>query len=228
MQNWRDLLPEQDRLRMQQAGFGAASEPGARPALLVIDVTVGFVGTQGLSAEEAVAENRNSCGPAAWEAMPHIADTVAGARAAGIPVIWTRGHTAQDAAHLGEWAAKNTRAAEDVARGDEIHRIVEEAGVAPGDLVLEKEKPSAFFGTPLVAHLFRERVDSVVVVGCTTSGCVRATVVDAFSLNLGVTVVEDAVFDRSTISHAVGLFDMEAKYAQVAPSEQVLRWWSQP
>ncbi len=227
MPAWRDLLPEEDRRRMEQAGFGAASDGGERPALLVIDVTVGFVGTPGLSAEEAVVEYRNSCGPAAWEAMPHIAATVADARAAGVPIIWTRGRAARDAAQLGEWARKNRRAAEDVARGDEIHRIVEEAGVVPDDLVLEKEKPSAFFGTPLVAHLFRERVDSVVVVGGTTSGCVRATVVDAFSHNLGVTVVEDAVFDRSTISHAVGLFDMEAKYAQVVPSERVRQRWSQ-
>lgn len=226
MSAWRDLLPEEDRRRMQQAGFGAASDPGKRSALMVIDVTVGFVGTPGLSAEEAVTEYRNSCGPAAWEAMPHIAATVAHARATGIPVIWTRGRAARDAAHLGEWAAKNRRAAEDVARGDEIHRIVGEAGVLPGDLVLEKEKPSAFFGTPLVAHLFRERVDSVVVMGGTTSGCVRATVVDAFSHNLKVTVVEDAVFDRSSISHAVGLFDMEAKYAKVATSGQVRQWWS--
>lgn len=226
MTAWRDLLPDEDRRRMEQAGFGAASEPGERPALLVIDVTVGFVGTPGLSAEEAVAEYRNSCGPAAWQAIPHIAATVAEARAAGIPIIWTRGRPASDAAQLGEWAAKNSRAAEDIERGDEIHRIVPEAGALPGDFVLEKEKPSAFFGTPLVAHLFRERVDSVAIVGCTTSGCVRATVVDAFSHNLGVTVVEDAVFDRSTISHAVGLFDMEAKYARVATSEQVRQWWS--
>jgi maleamate amidohydrolase len=226
MPAWRDLLPEEDRRRMERAGFGAASEPGDRPALLVIDVTVGFVGTPGLSTDEAMVEYRNSCGPAAWEAMPHISATVTDARAAGIPVIWTRGRSARDAAHLGEWAAKNRRAVEDVARGDEIHRIVEEAGVAAGDLVFEKEKPSAFFGTSLVAHLFREHVDSVVITGCTTSGCVRATVVDAFSHNLGVTVVEDAVFDRTTISHAVGLFDMEAKYAQVAASEQVRQWWS--
>lgn len=226
MTAWRDLLPDEDRRRMEQAGFGVASDPGERPALLVIDVTVGFVGTQGLSAEEAVAEYRNSCGPAAWEAIPHIAGTVAEARAASIPVIWTRGRAARNAAHLGEWAAKNRRAAEDVAKGSEIHRIVPEAGVGPEDLVLEKEKPSAFFGTSLVAHLFRERVDSVVIAGCTTSGCVRATVVDAFSHNLAVTVVEDAVFDRSTISHAVGLFDMEAKYAQIATSGQVRQWWS--
>lgn len=226
MKTWRDMLPAEDRERYRQAGFGSSSEPGEHPALLVIDVTVGFVGTRGLTAEEAVAEYRNSCGPAAWEAVPHIASTVESARTAGVPVIWTRGRTAHDAARLGGWAAKNRRAAEDVARGDEIHRIVEEAGVEPGDLVLEKEKPSAFFGTPLVAHLFRERVDHVIVTGGTTSGCVRATVVDAFSHNLGVIVVEDAVFDRSTISHAVGLFDMEAKYAEVVSSDRVRQSWS--
>jgi len=83
-------------------------------------------------------------------------------------------------------------------------------------MLIRKEKPSAFHGTTLLAHLFRTGADGLVVVGCSTSGCVRATVVDGFSYNLPVLVVADATFDRSRISHDVALFDMNGKYAQVA------------
>ena len=92
----------------------------------------------------------------------------------------------------------------------------------PGDVVLRKTKPSAFHATPLVEYLIGAAVDGVVVCGGTTSGCVRATVIDAFSHNFPVTVVEDAVFDRGGLSHAVNLFDMDEKYADVTSSATVI------
>ena len=95
-------------------------------------------------------------------------------------------------------------------------------GVQEGELVLAKEKPSAFFGTPLASHLVALGADSLIVCGTTTSGCVRSTVVDAFSYNYRVTVVEDATFDRSATVHDVNLFDMDQKYADVRNSADVL------
>lgn len=219
---WRLLVPEADRRVYETAGFGAASqELGARPAVLVIDVTWGFVGTRGLGREAAAAEYRNSCGPAAWEAIPAVQGLIALGREHDMPVIYTKGRSQIDVGSLGQWSAKNVRAAEDLEKGAAVHEIVPEVAPDAGDLVIEKDKPSGFFGTSLLSHLIRLGVDSVLVAGCTTSGCVRATVVDAFSYNLAVTVIEDAVFDRGELPHAVNLFDMQAKYAQVARLEDV-------
>jgi nicotinamidase-related amidase len=98
------------------------------------------------------------------------------------------------------------------------------AEVAPreGDVLLPKKHPSAFFGTALASHLIDLHADTVVVTGCTTSGCVRGTVVDAFAYNFKVVVPEECVYDRGATSHAVNLFDMSEKYADVAPAAEVI------
>ena len=99
--------------------------------------------------------------------------------------------------------------------------------IAPGprDIVIKKQKPSGFFGTNLASYLTLLGCDSVIVVGTTTSGCVRATVVDAFSLNYRVTLAEEGCFDRSEASHAVSLCDMHAKYADVVPTVEILSYF---
>jgi len=101
------------------------------------------------------------------------------------------------------------------------------AMIAPGprDIVIKKQKPSGFFGTNLASYLTLLGCDSVIVVGTTTSGCVRATVVDGFSLNYRVIVAEEGCFDRSEASHAVSLCDMHAKYADVVPLAEVLSYF---
>ncbi len=106
--------------------------------------------------------------------------------------------------------------------------IVKEIEPGPRDLVVRKEKPSGFFGSPLQSYLQNLGCDSVIVTGTTTSGCVRATVIDAFSLNFRTTVVEDGCFDRSQASHAINLCDMNAKYANVMPSDEVLEYLAHP
>jgi nicotinamidase-related amidase len=224
---WSDVVPESDRETYRAAGFGASQQPGTRPALLVVDVTYGFTGTEGQSLREAVREYRTSCGPYAWAAIPAIGELVGAARTTGVPVIYTRGRTVRQAAALGGWAAKNRRAAEDVAAGERRNTIVAQLAPGPDDLVIEKDKPSGFFGTALVAHLVDLGVDTLVVTGGTTSGCVRATVVDAFSYNFRVVVPQEAVFDRATVPHKVNLFDLHAKYAQIQPVEQTLAYLRQ-
>jgi isochorismate hydrolase len=98
------------------------------------------------------------------------------------------------------------------------------AEIAPreGDVLIPKKHPSAFFATPLASHLIDLQADTLVVTGCTTSGCVRGSVVDAFAYNFRVLVPQDAVYDRSAVSHAVNLFDMASKYADVGTTQEVL------
>jgi hypothetical protein len=101
--------------------------------------------------------------------------------------------------------------------------------IAPGprDIVIKKQKPSGFFATNLASYLTLLGCDSVIVAGTTTSGCVRATVVDAFSLNYRVTLAEEGCFDRSEASHAVSLCDMHAKYADVVSTAEILSYFNQ-
>jgi nicotinamidase-related amidase len=100
------------------------------------------------------------------------------------------------------------------------YRIVDEVAPARGDVLLPKKHPSAFFGTPLTSHLIDLGADTLFVTGCTTSGCVRASVTDAFALNFKVVLPEECVYDRSPTAHAVNLWDMNGKYADVMPVAQ--------
>ena len=143
------------------------------------------------------------------------------ARAKGLPVIYTTGERRPDNWDAGSWRWKSTRG--DEASGtahDDIdgNEIVTMIAPGPRDIVIKKQKPSGFFGTNLASYLTLLGCDSVIVVGTTTSGCVRATVVDAFSLNYRVILAEEGCFDRSEASHAVSLCDMHAKYADVLPT----------
>ena len=101
------------------------------------------------------------------------------------------------------------------------HTIYQDLEPEEGDIVLEKSKPSGFFGTDLAAILTYHHIDTLIVTGMVTSGCVRATVVDGFNLNYVCIVPEECTADRGQVSHKVNLFDMHCKYADVMPQSQV-------
>ena len=105
------------------------------------------------------------------------------------------------------------------------NEIVAEIAPGPQDIVIYKQKPSGFFGTNMASYLTLLGCDSVIVTGTTTSGCVRATVLDAFSLNYRVALAEEGCFDRSQASHAINLCDMNAKYADVVKTSEVLTFF---
>lgn len=211
--NWNDFLTERDREVFGAGGYGDRVGLGSRPVLLVVDVTYGFCGDRPEPILDSVARWRSSCGEAAWTAMPHIAKLVAAARERGVPVVYTRGAPRRaDGLDRGRWADKNRRQAQDP---PETNDIVAEVAPVESDVVVAKEKPSAFFGTPLASYLVSLGADTVIVCGTTTSGCVRASVVDAFSLNYRVAIALEATFDRGEASHWVNLFDMDMKYADV-------------
>ena len=117
-----------------------------------------------------------------------------------LPVIYTTGIRRADMWDSGGWSRKNTRSKEVPTSNRGGYDIVDELAPEPKDLVIYKQKPSGFFGTPMTGYLTQLGCDSVIVTGTTTSGCVRATVVDAFSYNFRVAMVEEGCFDRSQAS----------------------------
>jgi maleamate amidohydrolase len=162
-------------------------------------------------------------------ALAHIKTLIDAARPKGLPVIYTTGERRFDNWDAGSWRWKSTRG--DEAGGSpggavDGNEIVTMIAPGPQDIVIKKQKPSGFFGTNLPSYLTLLGCDSVIVVGTTTSGCVRATVVDAFSLNYRVIVAEEGCFDRSEASHALSLCDIHAKYADVVPTAEVLSYFN--
>ena len=105
------------------------------------------------------------------------------------------------------------------------NEIVAQIAPEPQDIVVLKQKPSGFFGTNMASYLTLLGCDSLIVTGTTTSGCVRATVLDAFSLNYRIALAEEGCFDRSQASHAINLCDMNAKYADVVKTDEVLAFF---
>lgn len=195
---------------------------GARPAVMVIDVVRAFVGEPELTLAAVTEEWPTACGPAAHESLPHVAALLVTARRAAVPVIHTRPGV-ENLIHYGE-TVKGELAGDYGVRRPGAVDFLEESQPLPDELVVAKPKASAFFGTLLAGHLHQRGVDSILVAGATTSGCVRATVVDGFSWGFAMFVVEEAVFDRSPLSAAVSLYEMDAKYADVVSLEQARGW----
>jgi nicotinamidase-related amidase len=223
MSIWDDVIPPFEQKVYAAAGYGSSPPLGRRPVLLVVDANYAFAGRTPRPIEEAGREYRTSCGEAAWAAIAAIQRLLPAARAAGLAVIYTTGRRHASLSTMGQWAAKNARAAEDL-RQAEATEIVAEIAPAPGELVVEKSRPSGFFGTDLAAHLVVRRADTVLMAGGTTSGCVRATVMDAFSLGYRVGIVQECTFDRAAVPHKVNLFDMHAKYANVLSLDEALAY----
>lgn len=194
-------------------------------AALVIDVTYGFAGDPGVDLIESTDRFPSSCGPAAWEAIGVLQRVLPFLREFSLPVFYTTG--ADDHRALDEltWGEKQSRSPADPLRAN---RIVEPLTPSPHDVVVAKTKPSAFFDTPLRQYLTLLGVRQVIVCGGTTSGCVRATVVDAFSHGYTVAVLQDGTFDRGEASHAISLFDMHQKYADVLTSGELLARMGRP
>ena len=219
MKPWDHVISEEEQRAYRAAGFGNPSGIGKRPALLIIDVQYRTVGTEAKPFWESIQEFPTSCGEVGWKAVANIVPLLAAFRAHGWPVLYP--HVAPKKATDGGRLAAKVPAIMGVAQKG--YDFVAEVAPRDGDILIPKKHPSAFFATPLVSHLIDLGVDTLVVTGCTTSGCVRCSVVDAFSYNFRVIVPWDCVYDRSATSHAVNLFDMASKYADVAPAAEVLQ-----
>ena len=222
---WNKFLTERDKQVFAAAGYGVRQGFGKRPVLMVVDVSYGFCGDRPEPILESIQRWPTSCGAEAWTGIEAIEKLLNVARERRLPVIYTTGARRADNWDAGGFAWKNTRTAErphaEKAALDR-NAIVAEIAPQPADIVIRKNKPSAFFGTPLLSYLVQLGADSLIVAGTTTSGCVRSTVIDAFSNNYRAVVVEEACFDRAEASHAISLCDMHAKYADVLKLEETL------
>lgn len=208
---WDDVIPAADRaafVRGELAGSHTI-DVGERPALIIVDMTLEFV-------DSAYPTGWSETGYPAAESLSRL---LGAARSAGLPVFFTKGwptsEPPQTSAELGLWKHGSNDSVSQVGLrpGD---AIVPQLTPAGGEVVINKgSKPSAFFGTPLASLLTYLRVDTAIITGMTTSGCVRATALDAFQHNYRVLIPYECCADRSQVSHKVSLFDLHMKYADV-------------
>jgi nicotinamidase-related amidase len=209
---WKDVI-DADTMEVYQA-YRRKLHVGANPAVLAIDLyNKAYLGGD-RPVKEVDREFSGSCGENAWRALPHTQKLFAAARRAGVPVIYSTRHV-----DTGGVQSTNRKFGK---LDDDIYDIKAELAPEPGELVIYKERASAFFGTPLIAHLQMKGIDSLIICGESTSGCVRASTVDAYSYGFHNVLVEECTYDRSMLSHKVNLFDMHHKYADVMHIEEVL------
>ena len=218
-----DGLYGADELEIWEAGgYGARAGLGERPAVLIIDPVRAFTGYPGENHLESVRTFRQSCGPYAWKAIPAIQQLLVAGRARRFPIFFTRA-AILPAELRSSRRRKNERVGAEARDTLEAgHEFPPEIAPLEGEVIIEKTNPSVFFGTPLLSHLQMYGVDHLLVAGTTTSGCVRASVYDAFSYNFTITIPEECVFDRFQTSHRVNLFDMNSKFADVVALDQLL------
>ena len=214
---WSDFISADDEARYAAAGFGQPVGMGTHPALLIIDVQYRTVGDSPKPFFESLQDYRTSCGDVGWRAVDRIADLLAVFRELDLPVLYP--YVAQKQVYDG--GALGAKVPAIMSVPEQGYQFVEAVAPRPQDILVPKRHPSAFFGTPLTSYLIDRHVDTLVVTGCTTSGCVRGTVVDAFAYNFRVTVPHDAVYDRTPAVHQVNLFDMAQKYADVRSAAEV-------
>jgi len=205
---WDDVIPPEERAIYDRKGFGGVAGFGVRPALLVVDMFTAFVDPE-----------YPFSSPAAPKAVAAIKEVLTQARASGMPILYSRGERARNAAEHGRW--KSTGSSKPIMANPEAYQIVAELRPLPTESVVVKTAPSAFHGTNLVSQLVFHNVDTVIVTGTVTSGCVRATAVDAFSYGFRVIVPEECVYDRGLTSHKVALWDIYTRYGDVVPVADV-------
>jgi maleamate amidohydrolase len=215
---WDGIMPPED-----VAAFGRGFDrqyrpmsPGKRPALIIVDMTRAFVDSTYPS----------GFSPTGYPAVAANAELLRAAREAGIPVFFTKSYPDEEhvplPAERGRWKTVGTPEPlpEGTAPGDVI---VEELTPLPGEIVIYKgAKPSGFSGTALASHMIYLGCDTAIVTGMTTSGCVRATLLDAFQANFNCLIPYECSADRSQLSHKVNLFDMHMKYADVVSLDETI------
>jgi nicotinamidase-related amidase len=195
----------------RDAGFGVRVPRGPKPALIVIDFSYGFTDARYPTASDAARQ---------IEATNHL---IAAARQKSVPVIFTV--IAFNTAEVETLALLRKAAGmKALVVGSRLVEIDDRLDRSPDDAVIFKKGASAFFGTNLAAHLTGDGIDTVILTGATTSGCVRASAVDAVQSGFNVLVVPDACADRAAPPHDAALYDIDQKYGDVITSSEGLSY----
>ena len=202
-------MSRDDLATYRAQGFGGTVGFGARPALCIVDFVNGF-------ADPAIFGGGNIAA-----AIAKTVGLLAAARQCGLPVAFSRVVFAEDGSDDCAFVRKVPALATLTERAP-ASQIVPQLEPLSHEVILRRTQPSAFFGTGYAERLRQLGVDTLLVAGCTTSGCVRATVVDAMSHNFRTIVARDCVGDRSHAAHEANLFDMEQKYADLMESEMII------
>ena len=218
---WDRFISDLDREVYSKCGFGAPVGLGQRPALLIIDAQYRTTGESSAPILEAMKDYATAIGEEAWKAVGQIEKLLARFREAGRPVMYAQGERT-GLQEGGRYTDKIPALGQDYnLPGSRGAQIVEPLAPNPEDVIIRKRFPSIFFGTNLITQLVNAGVDTLLVVGCTTSGCVRSTVVDGMSYGFRCIVPWDCVWDRSEAIHAINLFDMSQKYADVMSLDEL-------
>lgn len=224
MYGWERFLSERDKKHDELWGKKELYGFGSKPALLLIDIYYSVLGLKREPIFESMKTWSSSTGLEGWAAVDKTAELLAVARECGIPVIHVKGSQAG----VNHWG-RNTRPR--VPMSEELRRkggeIVDEVKPIAGEVVIEKASASAFPGTPLLFHLNSLGIDTLICCGETTSGCVRATVVDGATHRFHMGVVTECVFDRTEASHYMNLYDLHQKYADVIDLAEAKRYLQQ-
>ena len=214
-------ITDADRAILEKGSWGQRAGFGERPALVVIDAQNYMVGRPGDHDDYPL-----SCGDIGWEAVGHIGQIADACRRNRVPIFYTRYVLEPDGSDAGMFGRKVTAPVGENLYYADTHgaEIVSEITPEPGDTVIDKKKPSCFFGTPLQAYLNDRRIDTLIITGGSTANCVRATAIESFSLNYFTILPREAVFDRIPISHEVSLFDLDRLFADVVTTAEVLEY----
>ncbi len=218
---WNPLLTPRDQEFLAQRdpkrrGFGT------RPALLVIDMQYTACGDRDEPILEMVKRWPGGCGHEAWEGIRNQQLLIPACREAGVPIIYTR--YIPQLIQFDGFAKKRSGPAQQPDPAELRWQIMQEIAPAPDDIVLDKSFASVLFGTPLISWLIAMGIDTTIIVGNSTGGCVRASAIDLTTHNYNVVVVEDCVFDRVELSHGAALLDMWMKYCDVIFMDEVLEY----
>jgi len=220
---WDDILTDTDREVIARGGYGKTRGLGSAPALILIDCQYNHIGSDRTILEQ-IGEYPAGGGETAWAAVRNLVNVRAAVRDVQAPIVYTRYCYSARGARYDGFALKrgNVDRFIDGAPGT---RIVEELTPQDDELIIDKTTASALFGTPLLQYLVRLGIDSVVIGGVSTSGCVRATCIDAVSYGFNAAVLEDGVADRIQTSHKASLLDLWMKYADVITCRQAVDYF---
>lgn len=219
---WEQYLGEQDRQILEKGRFARRMGFGKKPAILVVDAQKFMVGIKGKESEWP-----SSGGQPGHDAMKQIVSLVSKGQAHQVPVFFTRFEIAPSGNDMGIYQLKRDllNTPHWCLTGEVGSELVDELTPTSNDIEFVKKKPSCFHGTPLLGYLIDRSIDTLIVVGGSTSNCVRATVFDAASYNYRVIIPQEAVFDRFPISNAISLFDMDRQFADVVQIQEVLAYF---